>query len=73
MRYAKQYFKKYPAAEVLFFTADNMAFLTETEAIAHARDLDDDAIIALGRKEARLAMRDMHRSLELADEEEFDN
>lgn len=72
MRYAKQYFKKYPAAEVLFFTADNMAFLTEAEALVHAGELDDDAVIALGRKEARLAMRDMQCSLEMADEEEFD-
>lgn len=72
MRYAKQYFRKYPAADVLFFTADNMAFTTEAEANTHAADLDDDAVIALGRREAKLAMRDMHRSLELAEEEDLD-
>lgn len=59
MRHAKHYFKKYPSAEVLYFTADELAFTELTAATDHASELDDDFVIPTTRKEAMAAIKDM--------------
>jgi len=52
MKHAKQYFDNHPMADVLWFTADDIAFFDEQCAINHARYLDDDTIATHTRDEA---------------------
>ncbi|PQJ12129.1 hypothetical protein CJD36_010105 [Flavipsychrobacter stenotrophus] len=59
MKNAKHYFKKYPRVEVLYFTADDLAFTELTAATDHASELDDDFVIPITRKEAMAAIKDM--------------
>jgi uncharacterized protein YuzE len=59
MKHAKHYFKKYPKAEVLYFTTDDLAFTDMQTAMNHALELEDDIIIPITRKEAIAAIRDM--------------
>lgn len=55
----KQFFTKYRNAEVLHFTMDNLAFVSEAEALRHAHTLEDDTVIPISRAVTRAAMKDM--------------
>ncbi len=59
MKNAKHYFRKHPKAEVLYFTADQLAFTEMSQAREHAQELDDDYVIPITRREARAAIKDM--------------
>ena len=59
MKHAKYYFKKHPKADVLYFTADDMAFTDANMAEEHAMVLEDDLVIPITRKEAMAAIKDI--------------
>lgn len=59
MKYAKEYFRKYPKSRVLYFTTDNLAFTGLEQATDHAKGLEDDLVIPITRKEAMAAITDM--------------
>ncbi|MDR0789643.1 MAG: hypothetical protein LBO06_02470 [Bacteroidales bacterium] len=47
---AKRLFKSFPQADILYFTSDGTAFMSECDASNHAHTLTDDKVQTIKRK-----------------------